>query len=132
MFEDVKYTKSGEIAAIVDGVRATIPDDMTNRHRVMLAEWVAGGGKIAPYTPPPALIPQKVSRFQARAALLMEGLLATVEAAISDADPLVQMAWADAQEFQRHSPTINAMATALGLSDEQVDDLFVKASEIIA
>lgn len=74
----------------------------------------------------------KVSRFQARAALHLAGLLPAVEAAIAQADPVAQIAWADAVEFRRSSPTIAALATALGLSDEQVDGLFQSAAEIVA
>ena len=73
-----------------------------------------------------------VSRFQARAALHLAGHLPAVESAIAAADPITQMAWKDAQEFRRNSPTILAMASALGMSDAQVDDLFIAASEIVA
>jgi hypothetical protein len=70
------------------------------------------------------------SRFQARAALHNAGLLAQVNAFIADADPLVQIAWADAVEFRRNSPTIKAMAEGLELTDAQVDDLFRAAMQI--
>ena len=30
----------------------SVPDDMGNRHRVMIAEWVDSGGKITPYVAP--------------------------------------------------------------------------------
>lgn len=81
---------------------------------------------------PVPTVPQVVSRFQARAALYTVGLLAAVEAAIADAEPLVQMAWVDAQEFRRDSPTILALATVLSLSGRQVDDLFIAAAQIVA
>lgn len=127
-----KYTEQGSIVATIDGMEMTVPDDMGNRHRVVLADWEADGNTIAAYVPPPLPIPQVVSRFQARAALHIAGHLPAVEAAIEAADPLTQMAWQDAQEFRRNSPTILAMATALGLSDARVDDLFVAAASIEA
>lgn len=74
----------------------------------------------------------RCSRFQARAALHIAGLLPQVEAAVAAADPLVQIAWADATEFQRASPTIAALAVAVGLTDTQVDDLFRAAMQITA
>jgi len=74
----------------------------------------------------------KCSRFQARAALLQAGLLSTVEAAIAQADPITQMAWTDAVEFRRNSPTISALAQSLSLSDQQLDDLFTSAMAIEA
>lgn len=73
-----------------------------------------------------------VSRFQARAALLAAGLLPQVEAAVAAADPVTQMAWADAIEFRRNSPTIAALASAIGLTDTQLDDLFTAAAQIQA
>lgn len=91
-------------------------------------------GRVVEYAPPPPSpsIPQVVSRFQARAALYGAGLLDDVETAIAAADPLVQMAWADAQEFQRNSPTILSLAAVLGLFESDVDELFIAASEIVA
>jgi len=50
MIDSAKYTESGSIVAIIDGIGMVIPDDMENRHRQMLAEWE---GVIEPYTPPP-------------------------------------------------------------------------------
>lgn len=74
-----------------------------------------------------------VSRFQARAALMDAGLLADVELAIAaSGDPLIQLAWTEATEFRRLSPTIAWAAAALDLTDEQVDGLFTAASQISA
>lgn len=73
-----------------------------------------------------------VSRFQARAALLEADLLDAANAAVAAADPIVQLAWADAQEFQRASPTIAALGAALGLTDAQIDELFESAAGITA
>lgn len=73
-----------------------------------------------------------VSRFQARAALLGAGLLEAANAAVAAADPIVQIAWADAQEFRRTSPTIAALGAALGLTEAQIDDLFAAAALITA
>ena len=72
------------------------------------------------------------SRFQAKAALHLAGLLPQVEAAIAQADPLTQMAWAEAVEYSRHSPAILTLAGVLELTDEQVDDLFRTAMQIEA
>lgn len=72
------------------------------------------------------------SRFQAKAALHLAGLLPQVEAAIANADPLTQLAWAEAVEYSRHSPAILTLAGVLELTDEQVDDLFRTAMQIEA
>ena len=100
------------------------PDRPSRDHDWVGGEWVF----VAPVVP----VPEKVSRFQARAALYQAGLLAGVESFVASASPLIQIAWADAQEFQRTSPTINALATQLGWTEGQVDDLFRAAAQIVA
>lgn len=72
------------------------------------------------------------SRFQARAALHAAGLLASVEAAVAQADEFTKIAWADAVEFRRNSPTIAGLAGAVGMTDTQIDDLFRAAMQIEA
>lgn len=80
----------------------------------------------------PLPVPQTVSRFQARAALHLAGLLEQVEAVIADpATPvLAKLAWQDAQEFKRTSPTIAAMSAGLGLTEQQLDELFTQAATL--
>jgi len=46
------YTADGTIDATIEGKRLTVPDDMANRHRRMIAEWEADGNTIPPYVPP--------------------------------------------------------------------------------
>jgi hypothetical protein len=101
-----------------------IPDPATPYDRWDGSQWVS----------PPPYVPQVVSRFQAKAALLNAGLLDDVEAMIDDpATPEVtKLAWAEAQEFHRQSPTVLAIASALNLADQQVDDLFIAAAAISA
>ena len=91
----------------------------------------------APYVAPALPDPLEVeragmvaSRFQTRAALYVAGLLPKIEAMISMADPLTQMAWAEAVEFRRASPTIAKLAEGLGLDDATIDELFRSAMSI--
>jgi hypothetical protein len=81
--------------------------------------------------PAPA-VPVLVSRFQAKTALLQAGLLAAVEAAMAQASPVAQLAWADAVEFRRDSPTVAGMAATLNLTGAQLDALFMAAAQIEA
>lgn len=92
-----------------------------------------GDGFIKP-APPAPFVPEVVSRFQARAALLQAGVLDDVAAAMQgqDIDPLMKMAWDEAQEFRRASPTVAAMAGSLGWDEQYVDALFVAAASIEA
>ena len=132
MIESARYTKSGSIIAVIDGVEMTVPNDMGNRHRQMIAEWEAEGNTIEPYVPPPEPVPVVVSMFQARAALVAAGLYETVDAAMQQAGGVNLIAWEYATEVRRDSPMVQAMAQQLGLTDEQVDQLFRQAAAISA
>lgn len=46
------FNELGSIDATIEGVRVTVPDDMGNRHRQMIAEWEALGNTIPHYEPP--------------------------------------------------------------------------------
>ncbi|WP_119157961.1 hypothetical protein [Caldimonas tepidiphila] len=130
MYQLTKH--AGMIVRLSDG--AHIPADPANAaYRAFLA-WCDAGHSPAPYVEPPAPGPQVVSRFQARAALHLAGLLPQVEALMAspEADPLARLAWSDAQEFRRNSPTVAALAAALGLTAQQLDELFVTAAGIEA
>jgi hypothetical protein len=79
------------------------------------------------YTPPPPPIPQSVTRAQAKLALNAAGLLSGAEAAIANAGAEAQIYWADASVFERAHPLIASIGGALGLSEAQIDDLFIAA-----
>ena len=90
---------------------------------------------VDPNAPPPGpVVPQSVTAFQAKAALLQADLLDDVENMMADpATPrIVKLAWTEALTFERQSPTVVAMGSALGLTDEQLDALFVAGSQITA
>ena len=80
------------------------------------------------------LIPQFVSRFQGRAALANAGHFTTVNNYMASlpVDNLQRLAWEDAHEFRRNSPTVAAMQALLNLSDAEIDDLFIEAATIEA
>ena len=71
-----------------------------------------------------------VSAFQAYEALAQAGLLDTAEAAIAGAGATANRAWNKAQNFERNSNLVAAIAGQLGLTDERVDDLFRQAKTI--
>ena len=88
-----------------------------------------------PDDPPPApTVPQSVSMRQARLALLGAGLLSTVDAAIdAQAEPLksqIEIEWTYATEIDRQRPTLLALAPALGLDSDDLDSLFIAASQL--
>lgn len=85
--------------------------------------------------PAPRDVPAEVTRRQAKQALLLAGLLGSVQGAIDaipDATPrsMAQIEWDDSQAFERNRPLLIMLATALGLSSEQLDDLFITAKDL--
>lgn len=76
----------------------------------------------------------KVSAFQALAALDQAGHLDQIETMMADsATPKkTKLAFEKAQEFRRESPTVLAIAEQLGLTDEDLDNLFEAAAQIEA
>lgn len=80
-------------------------------------------------------VPESVTRDQGKAALITTGLWAGVlEFVASIPDPmeraLAEVALHDTQQWRRSSPFLNSAATALGLTGEQLDGLFLAASKI--
>ena len=100
----------------------------------MLASVLPEGTIIDPYIAPSPPIPTTVTRFQALATLAAGGWLDVVHTYV-DALPrsnVQRLAFENATDWERTSPTVNALATMLGLSNAQVDELFVAASKVSA
>lgn len=87
-----------------------------------------------PIISPHATPPEVVSMRQARLALLQSGLLDDVEAAIiTMAEPQrtsAQIEWEYSTEVNRASPTTAMLAGVLGLTEEQIDQLFSTAAAL--
>ena len=113
---------------------ASIPPDTANSDYVQYLAWVAAGNTPTPYTPPAPAIPQTVSAFQAKAALLNAGLMPAITAYMTGTavTPFDQLAWQEAPVFNRDSVTLNNMATALNLTSDQLDQLLTAAAAIVA
>lgn len=84
---------------------------------------------------PGGAVPQRVTMRQARLALHGAGLLDDVEAAIdaiSDADDraAARITWDHSQEVVRNNGLVAQLAPALGLTDVQIDALFVSAATL--
>lgn len=80
-------------------------------------------------------VPDVVTMRQARIALLRAGLLSQVDAAIA-AMPAetggdeARITWAYGAEVRRDGPLIGQLAPGLGLTDEQIDSLFIEAATL--
>lgn len=77
-------------------------------------------------------VPEVVSKAQAVLALNAAGKWDEVDAHLNADDTPVEqkLAWANITEVHRDSPMLAAVSDAIGLSDEQVDELFIAASQI--
>jgi len=73
------------------------------------------------------LVPAKITKRQARLALLEAGLLSTVDSFVATQSAEVQIYWNDSQEIYRRHPLILSLSAELNLSESQVDDLFISA-----
>lgn len=122
--------KSGCVLRTSDS--AEIPPDPSNTDWCAYLAWVDAGNKAAPYIEPASSAIGPVTSLQAKAALLQAGLLDMAEAHFAQPtiDPLARLAWAEATTFERDSRLVAATAAALGLTPNQVDDLFRNADRI--
>lgn len=96
--------------------------------------WLVVDGVITEPPPKPVPVPQFVTMRQARLALHAAGLLAGVDAAIASMDEPAKTAaaieWEYASEVERNAGLVPAMAAALGMSDADIDDLFITAATL--
>lgn len=69
-----------------------------------------------------------VSPRQIRQALTRANLRSSVEAAVAAGDQDIKDWWEFATTIERQHPMVLVMATALGVTDAQLDSLFVAAN----
>lgn len=91
----------------------------------------AEAARLGIYAP---VVPEMISMRQARLALLGAGLLANVDAAMAamtgEAGEAARIEWGYSTTVERHQSLVLAMSAALGLTDAQVDALFVLAATL--
>lgn len=105
---------------------ARLGGDLTE-YEPLLAEVEAN---IQPADPILVQVPQAITIRQAKLALLSAGLLDDVDDAITQADRATQIEWEYTTEVHRNWPTLRSVQGAVGLTDEQVDELFIKAASL--
>jgi len=110
-------------------IRLDVDSEELDEYRL----WLNQGNTPLPPDPGPVAVPRSVTRFQARAALYQAGLLEAVERKLAEpaTAKLAQLAYEDAEQFHRDSPTVLGMALSLGLDDAALDALFIAAAKII-
>jgi len=127
-------TESGTIRVILDGdeFESAVPDDPRNRHRQMISEWEAAGNTIPAADDVQPIAPPLTAR-QLRLGLVTNGFsLDQVEAAIAAIEDPQQRAvasieWEYASQFERSHPLIAQVGAALGLTAEQIDQMWIEA-----
>jgi hypothetical protein len=80
--------------------------------------------------PESVVAPSVVSMRQARLALLQSGLLSTVSAAIVAGGEADQIEWEYATEVNRNQPLVQNMKAGLGLTEKDLDNLFILAASL--
>lgn len=89
------------------------------------------GGELPPL---PARIPREIANWRARAVLELAGLLPAVESAIASMGGpdgiVVRHAWQSGAPLARRGATVLSLAPALGLSDSQIDQMFIQADSL--
>ena len=96
-----------------------------------MGDYVVDGGTVS--IPSPG-VPQSVTMRQARLALHAAGLLTSVDAAIAAMDEpdktAAQITWEFAQTVDRGFGMVPQLAAALGMTETQIDDLFIAAAQL--
>lgn len=122
-----QLTQGATVVRLSDGV--VIPEDKQNTDWQQYLAWLASGG--VPIAAPQVLTKTTVVTMrQAQLALLADGLLDKVDAAVAQAPRAVQVTWATAGTVERTNPLIASLQPSLGLTDEQVDALFAQAAAL--
>lgn len=88
-------------------------------------------GEIAAYVAPPPLIPYTILKVQFKLALDADGILDAVTTSIQNAPLSIKMTWDDLQYFTRDSNFIKYVMENNAIDGETMDQLFIKASEIV-
>jgi len=96
-----------------------------------MGDYVVDGGTVS--IPSPG-VPQSVTMRQARLALHAAGLLTSVDAAIAAMDEpdktAASITWEFAQTVDRGFGMVPQLAAALGMTETQIDDLFIAAAKL--
>lgn len=96
--------------------------------------WRGASWEIVASRPPAEPVPATITMRQARLALLGAGLLSEVDAAINSLpEPdrsAAKIEWEYAAVVQRDSGLLPAIGSALGMTEAQIDDLFVSAAKL--
>jgi hypothetical protein len=108
-----------------------LPDDFSAYTYDYGPNGLVKNGKVIEIVIPKGPVPESITSLQARRALRKAGLLETVNTFIASQSEEIQETWEYAVEIYRNDPTLAMLATSLGLTSDQLDDLFRSAVKIV-
>ena len=79
------------------------------------------------------IVPESISQMKLRKQLIISGIsIASIDALIQSLPQpnkdLIYTMWEYAVVFDRHNPELNAMAEMLGITQEQLDEIFINGN----
>lgn len=87
--------------------------------------------RIDPSLAPRATVPASIPLWRARAILRIDGLIDAADAAVAaSGNPALIEVWQYGNEIDRASPGLASLASALGITDAQLDALFFRADAL--
>ena len=125
------------IMRVADG--AMIPADLANHDYQDFLVWQAQGNTPDPVPPPVVIVPSQISRWQAWQIMLATPsklhpapatLFQDVQAVVAAQGGVMALAWANQQYLYRNGPFIAPFKTLVGLSDADIDALFIAAQSL--
>lgn len=93
----------------------------------------AAQAAVTAFDPDAPPVPDMVTNYQARVALINAGLFTAVNTALLALDPAndARQAWEYANNFFRNSAFIATLGPTFGLTEDQIDALFVAANAVV-
>lgn len=116
---------------------AQLAIDITNTNPVPQVGWILDGNTLVQAPDQPAIVPDFVTPRQIRIALIMSGnqsildSIPTVIASLPEPNrSIATITWEYSNEVFRNNPLLNLLAPALGVTSEDLDNLFILAKTI--